>query len=201
MIAKEWISVSSLDFSQKMLDQAIRKSTKKNLNIQGIKEDMTHFKLNNKYSSITMPEAALNWILKNEDVESCLSCVKSHLMRDGRFIFDVFNPDLGILQKDPSEKYSMYEYPNPHGKGKVVVTGSNAYNKSTQISYFKAYYKIENKEVVRSVRLRNYFPQELDALLYYNGFTIDNKFGTFDEKPFLSDSNHQIIICHRKWKI
>lgn len=198
MIAKEGMSVTGLDFSQIMLDQAIRKSKENNLEIQWIKEDMTHFKLNNKYSSIIMPGAALNWILKNEEVERCFSCVKNHLRQDGRFIFDVFNPDLDILQKDPSEKYPMYEYPNPHGKGKVLVTGSNTYNKLTQISYYSQYYKIEDKEVVRSVKLRMYFPQELDALLHYNGFTIDNKFGTFDEEPFNSDSNHQIIICHKK---
>ena len=92
----------------------------------------------------------------------------------------------------------MYEYPNPQGKGKVLVTGSNTYNKLTQISHFKSYYNIEDKEVVRSVKLRMYFPQELDAFLYYNGFTIDNKFGTFDKEPFNSDSNRQIIICHQR---
>ena len=198
MIANEGMLVTGLDFSQKMLDQAIKKSSEKNLKIQWIKEDMTNFNIKKKFSSILMPGAAMNWILNYKDIESCLFCVKNHLKQDGRFIFDVFNPDLDILLKDPSEKYPRFEYPNPHGKGKVIVSGSNAYDRLTQISHFKSYYKIENKEIVRSVKLRMYFPQELDALLYYNGFKIDNKFGIFDEEPFNSDSNHQIIICHKK---
>ena len=198
MIAKEGMLVVGLDISQKMLDQAIIKSKKRKLKIQWIKEDMTHFTLNNKFSSIIMPGAALNWILKNEDLESCLSCVKAHLKDNGRFAFDVFNPDLEILLKEPSERYPMYEYPNPHGIGKVKVTGSHAYDKLTQISHFKSYYKMDDKEIVKSAKLRMFFPQELDALLYYNGFTIERKFGTYEEEPFKSDSNHQIIICHRK---
>jgi hypothetical protein len=43
-----------------------------------------------------------------------------------------------------------------------------------------------------------YFPQELDALLYYNGFIINHKYGNFTEEPFTSDSNFQIVICHQK---
>lgn len=198
MIAKEGMSVTGLDFSQIMLDQAIRKSKEINLVIRWIKEDMTHFSLKSKYLSIIMPGAAMNWILSNEDIESCLSCVKEHLTENGRFIFDVFNPDLEILQRDPSLKYPRFEYPNPHGKGKVVVSGSNVYDKPTQINHFKSYYNIENQETERSVKLRMFFPQELDALLYYNGFKIDSKFGSYDEKPFNSDSIHQIVICHKK---
>ena len=196
-IANEGMLVTGLDFSQKMLDQAIKKSNEKNMKIQWIKEDMTDFNIKKKISSILMPGAAMNWILNYKDFEGCLSCVKTHLKQEGRFIFDVFNPDLEILLKDPSEKYPMYEYPNPHSKGEVIVSGSNTYDRVTQISHYKSYYKIENKEIVRSAKLRMYFPQELDALLYYNGFKINNKFGTFDEEPFNSDSNHQIIICHK----
>ena len=60
------------------------------------------------------------------------------------------------------------------------------------------YYKMADKEIVKPAKLRMFFPQELDALLYYNGFIIDYKYGTFDEKPFNSDSNWQIVICHKK---
>lgn len=43
--------------------------------------------------------------------------------------------------------------------------------------------------------MRIYFPQELDALLKYNGFAIESKFGDYVEKPFTSDSPHQLIAC------
>jgi len=54
-----------------------------------------------------------------------------------------------------------------------------------------------NEEIIEKIKLRMFFPQELDALLYYNEFMIDHKYGTFNEGPFSSDSNLQIIICHK----
>ncbi len=42
------------------------------------------------------------------------------------------------------------------------------------------------------------FPQELDGLLHYNGLIIDHKHGSFEEEPFNSESNWQIVICHKK---
>jgi hypothetical protein len=40
-----------------------------------------------------------------------------------------------------------------------------------------------------------YFPQELDALLKYNGFVIENKYGNEDRREFDKDSETQLIVC------
>ncbi|MHA2038915.1 MAG: class I SAM-dependent methyltransferase, partial [Promethearchaeota archaeon] len=106
--------------------------------------------------------------------------------------------NLEILQRDPSKKYQAYEYPNPDGEGTVVITENNTYDKASQINHLNNYYNVENKEIIKKLKLRMFFPQELDALLYYNGFLIEHKYGTFDEEPFNSNSNWQIIICHKK---
>ena len=197
-IAKEEIPIVGLDFSARMLTQARKNSKKDNLEIEWIEADMTNFSLSRNFSVIIMPGAAMNWVLENREIENCLSCVKKHLISGGKFIFNVFNPNLEILQRDPLKKYNMYEYPNPNGDGIVEVTESNSYDKATQINYVNSYYNIENNEIVKKLKLRIIFPQELDALLYYNGFIIDHKYGAYDEEPFNSDSNWQIVICHKK---
>ncbi len=196
-IAKEGLSVIGLDFSEKMLDHAKRKSKENDLDIEWVQGDMINFSLNKKFCTIIMPGAAMNWIVDNKSMENCLINVRKHLKQNGRFIFDAFNPDLDILQREGSKIYPMYDYPNPEGEGTVFVAGSNSYDKVSQINYFNSYYKFEGKEIVKELKLRMFFPQELDALLYYNGFIIDNKYGTFKEEPFNSDSNLQIIICHK----
>ena len=197
-IAKEGIPIVGLDFSVKMLTQARKNSNQDNLEIEWIEADMTNFSLSSKFSVIIMPGAAMNWVLENREIENCLSCVKKHLKSGGRFIFNVFNPNLEILKRDPSKKYKKCVYPNPNGEGLVGVTETNSYDKATQINYVTSYSNIENKEIVKKLQLRIIFPQELDALLYYNGFIIDHKYGTYDEEPFNSDSNWQIVICHKK---
>ncbi|MFW9867316.1 MAG: class I SAM-dependent DNA methyltransferase [Candidatus Thorarchaeota archaeon] len=197
-IAQEKISIVGLEFSVKMLDQAKINSEKHSIKIKWIEGDMTNFNLGTKFPLIIMPAAALNWVLNNKNLESCLSCVKKHLRKNAKFIFNVFNPNLDILHRDPSFKYQVYEYPNPHGEGVVKVSENSIYDKATQINYLNTYHQIIDKEILKKLKLRMLFPQELDALLYYNDFIIDNKYGTFDEKPFNSDSKWQIVICHKK---
>ncbi|MHA1915993.1 MAG: class I SAM-dependent methyltransferase [Promethearchaeota archaeon] len=196
-IAQEGLSIVGLDFSKKMLKQAQLKSQESSTNIEWILGDMTNFGLKKKFSTIIMPGAAFNWIVSNENAKSCLYCVKKHLKKTGHFIFDAFNPDLAILQRERSEFYPIAEYPNPNGEGLVKVLGSQEYEKSTQISYFSSYYTIGQEEIVKNLKLRMFFPQELDGLLQYNGFKIEEKFGDFNKNPFNSDSNRQIIICQR----
>ena len=101
------------------------------------------------------------------------------------------------MMRDPSKKYKRKGYPDPDGKGNVVVTETHNYDKATQIMHHTSYHKIKNEEIVKKLKLRIFFPQELDMLLHYNGFKIDFKYGNFDEEPFNSDSKWQIVICHR----
>ena len=193
-IAEEGLSVVGLDFSSKMLEQAKMKSQKSSTNIEWVLGDMTNFELKKKFSTIIMPGAAFNWIVSNESVEKCLNCIRKHLKRAGWFIFDAFNPDLAILQRERNDLYPIAEYPNPYGEGLIKVLGGNEYEKSTQISSFDSYYNIGNEEIIKTLKLRMFFPQELDSLLYYNGFKIEEKYGGFNKEPFNSDSNRQIII-------
>ena len=43
--------------------------------------------------------------------------------------------------------------------------------------------------------MRQFFPQEFDALFEYNGFKIEAKYGDFDESGFTGDSPKQIIVA------
>jgi hypothetical protein len=55
----------------------------------------------------------------------------------------------------------------------------------------------EQPEIEGELNLRMCFPQELDTLLKYNGFEIEDKFGDNDQKEFDSDSEIQLIVCRK----
>jgi hypothetical protein len=40
-----------------------------------------------------------------------------------------------------------------------------------------------------------FYAQEIDALLTYNGFTIEHKYGDFEETRYASNWQKQLIIC------
>jgi len=77
------------------------------------------------------------------------------------------------------------------------VTESYGYDTARQINSVKLHYRLPGKagEVVEELKVRIYFPRELDALLKYNGFAVESKFGNYDEAPFESTSPKQLFVC------
>ncbi len=197
-IAKEGLSVTGLDLLDTMLTQAKKKSKESGVKIDWIKADMTDFNLNKKFNLILMPGCAFNWLLELESVEKCLTCVKEHLKPNSVFIFDAFNPDLNFLIRDPSKTYPNAEYQDPDGRGLVIVSERSKYDKATQINDVKLLYSIAGKKINNELKLRIFFPQELDAILKYNGFKIITKYGDFDQSAFTSHSRRQLFSCQVK---
>jgi len=196
-IFKEGVKITGLDISESMLKEARRKSLAEGINVEWIRADCRDFRLNKKFALIFFPLNSMSHLYNLEDIESCFSCVKGHLKSKGRFIIDIFNPRLDILLRAPTKRYPASTYPNPDGKGMIEITENNVYDEATQVNRIKWYYKIENQEeeIEEELNLRIFYPQEIDALLKYNGFTIEEKFGDYDMAPFKSGSPKQIIIC------
>lgn len=44
--------------------------------------------------------------------------------------------------------------------------------------------------------MRQFFPQEIDALLAYNGFKVEQKYGDYDGALFSSAALKQLIVCY-----
>jgi SAM-dependent methyltransferase len=194
-LAEKGISIMGLDLLDSMLKEARRKANETGVKIEWIEGDMTDFNLNKKFNLILMPGCAFNGLMDLESVENCLTCVKKHLEPNAGFIFDAFNPNLNILVRDPSETYPNAKYQDPDGSGLVIVTESTRYDKASQNLNTTLTYSIADKTVSNELILRIFFPQELDALLKYNGFNIKAKYGDFDQAPFTSESRRQILIC------
>ena len=134
------------------------------------------------------------------DFEACLASVKKHLADNGKFIIDVFVPKMELLIDKPGERFPFSEYDDPDGQGRIVVTESYSYEPDTQIKRIRTFHSIpgQNQEIEGTLNMRMYFPQELDALIKYNGFVIEDKFGSYDQAGFDSKSEKQLIICSLK---
>ena len=77
------------------------------------------------------------------------------------------------------------------------MSETSRYDPATQVNYALWQYRNAATQETWHVplELRMYFSQELDALLHYNGFTIEHKYGWFDGRPFDADSPKQLIVC------
>ena len=196
-LAKEGFKVAGIDNSEAMLNEAKRKSPEEGVEVEWVKADMRDFDLGKAFSLIILPFNALCHLLDLNGFEACLASVRRHLTYGGRFVIDVFVPKMELLVDKPGERSSFSEYDDPDGRGRIVVTESYIYEPDTQIKRIKTFRSIPGKdeEVEGELNMRMYFPQELDALIKYNGFVIDGKFGDYAQTAFDSKAGKQLVVC------
>lgn len=197
-LAKEGINITGMDISEGMLQMAKLKASRDRVNVRFSQGDMRSFELGEKFKLILIPAQSLSHLHTREEIEDCFSCVRQHLADDGRFLIELFNPSVGMLARDSGRRYTVGQYDDPNGDSQVFVTEAVRYDPASQVNHIRWFFRNEgsNDEVMLSLEMRQFFPQEIDALLWYNNFLIEHKYGSYDEEEFSSDARKQLIICH-----
>ena len=195
-LAEAGFEVSGIDLSPVMLATAAEKAARRGVDVNWVQGDIRDFHLDQTFSQVIFPANTLCHLYTVSDLERCLAAVRRHLRPSGHFIVDVFVPDLYILTRDPDTRAYLAEYRDEAGD-RVMVFGSDRYEPDTQINRVELYRRIgeDDEELLGLLPMRMYYPQELDALLRYNGFPIEHKYGTYDAGPFGPESRQQLVVC------
>ncbi len=193
-LAEYGLEVTGIDHSEPMLSLARSKAESKQVKVNWLCDDIRRFDAGRQYGSVLLLFNALWHLHDLADFEGCIRCVKRHIAPGGYFILDVFVPKLAILNRDPSRRYPFSRYTDDDTRQEIQVTQSYRYEADTQIARM-VHYREDSDEVVGGLNLRMYFPQELDALLKYNGMKVREKFGNWDRDSFGPDSRHQLCFC------
>jgi len=194
-LSRHNVDISGLDLSDEMLGGAQKRADEQEVETNLFNGDMRNFSLNERFSLIFIAGNSLQHLNTHEDVGMCFESVRRHLRPGGRFIVEVFNPSLKLLMRDPNERYFVGEYRTENGW--VVLNENVSYDPATQINHIDWHYRNQfvKEEQTVSFSMRQFFPQEFDALFACNGFKIEQKYGDFDESPFSSTSLKQIIVA------
>lgn len=200
-LAEAGVEIMGLDISEEMLNLAALKASERGIKIPLVQGDIRRFNLNKEFKFIFIPAQSLTHLHRREEVEDFFSGVRRHLAEDGRFLIELFNPSVKLLARDPNHRDRVGEYEGPSEEsGRVSVTEEVSYDAATQINYIRWFFRSERnvQERVLSFEMRQFFPQEIAALLWYNGFLIEHKYGSYDDREFDSDSPKQLIVCRSK---
>jgi ubiquinone/menaquinone biosynthesis C-methylase UbiE len=187
--------ISGTEKFEEKINFAREKAESRNVETNLYNADMRNFSLNQKFNLIFIAGNGLQHLKSIEEVASCFASVKRHLTPNGRFIVEIFNPSVELLNRKPNQRYLVGEYRTDEGW--LVIETTVRYDSATQINHIDWHYKNQywKEEQTVSFSMRQFFPQELDALFAYNGLQIEHKFGNFDESLFSSNSPKQIIIA------
>ena len=201
-LAEGGVDITGVDLSDDMLVMARKKALERGVKFPLIRGDMRSFDLGRKFKFIFIPAQSLTHLHTRNEIEDCFLRVQRHLTDDGRLLIELFNPSLSLLARNPDEAYPLGDgaFTTPDGIGKVFVSCQSRYDSAKQVNAIQFIYRdgASGVEKVLSFEMRQFYPQEIDALLSYNGFSIEHKYGGYDESLFSNSSAKQLIICRAR---
>lgn len=194
-LAQAGHDVTGVEIAEPMLTEAARKSQAAGVDITWVQGDARAFDLGRRFKLILLPSNSICHLLTRQDLEACLASVARHLHPDGRFALNVFVPSLPLLLQTADEEQGFGGYVDPESGEQVVMTSRSWYDADTQLKHNQLFRRVGKGPVEPDgeLTMRIYFPQELDALLWYNGFAIEHKYGE-DHRPFDAQSGMQYYI-------
>jgi SAM-dependent methyltransferase len=194
-LARAGHSVTGVEMAEPMLAEAARKSEAAGVDVTWVPGDARAFELGREFKLILLPSNSICHLLTRQDLEACLASVARHLRPGGRFALNVFVPSLLLLQQTADEELAFGAYTDPDSGEHVVMTSRSWYDADTQLKHNQLFRRVGEGPIEPDgeLTMRVYFPQELDALLWYNGFAIEQKYGEHG-RPFDGRSGMQYYV-------
>jgi hypothetical protein len=135
------------------------------------------------------------------DQEALFDRVREHLDPEGCFLFETRNPS-------PRNLYEVWhpeprKYATPDGRQLVITDEPPKYDPMTQIQHYTSHYQwrsptSQQVDQLKRIALRYVFPQEIETLLFYNGFQIRACYGGWQQEPMTASSREMIFVCQRR---
>lgn len=193
-LAKKGIPITGVDVSERMLAGFRARAEREGCNLAPCHADVRHLRLDRKFALVFIPFNSFQCLYSLEEIECTLAGVRAHLQPGGRFILDVFNPSIELMV-ERNRAPLVQEFTVP-GVGTVAWSERCAYDTAGQVNRVDWVFRFpDGHEEHQHLDMRCFYPQELRALLKYNGFSTEAIYGNYDEAPFHKASTKQIFVC------
>lgn len=200
-IAQLGFAMTGVDIVPGMLDRARSKSA--GLPTRWVEGDARTFDLGEQFRLIFVTGNAFQAFVSRADQEALLKRAHVHLHDGGLFAFETRNPRwTDLVTRDGEEAWQTYTDRHRSGGRDVRISKTQAYDHLTQILHWTAYRRWSEGEHERTrvtrTALRYTFPQELEALLHYNGFDLIRQYGDWNMEPLTAESTSIIVVCRKR---
>jgi SAM-dependent methyltransferase len=203
--ARAGAAVTGVDHSRPMLEDFKRRLAMEPVPVRRRvtlrRGDMRKVRLGRRFALVTCPFNAFLHLYERVDVERFLARVREHLAPRGAFVFDVSNPNAHELVRDPNRAYFCPRFRYPRTGEMVRYTERFDYDQARQILFVTMEFLPRGREHeswVTPLAHRQFFPRELEALLHYNGFAIEDVWGDYKRTQFDRYSEIMLISARRR---
>lgn len=204
-IAQAGIEIVGIEPVKEMLARAKTKAadlpaaTRSRLTLR--RGDARTLSLGRRFPLVIAPFNVFMHLYTRTDLERAFASVRAHLAPKGRFVFDVLMPDLHAMVRNPGRLYRGPRVKHPDTGKRYEYFESFEYDAPRQVQMVSMAFQSTDDLAdlaVLPLSQRQFFPQELEALLHYNGFAVEELWGDFDGSPLENDSESQIIVAKRR---
>lgn len=200
VLAQQGYQVTGVDVVPEMIAWARQKAAAQAVSVEWVVADARTFQLHKQFPFIYMLGNAFQHFLTRADQEALLARVRDHLTPAGCFLFCTRNPSPRNLfeARFPEARQQML----PDGR-QHISTEQQEYDPITQIQHYTFYDQWfspggQREEKTTRTALRYVFPQEMEALLFYNGFETLACYGNWQQEPLTATSRLMIYVCQRR---
>jgi SAM-dependent methyltransferase len=197
-LARAGFAVTGLDLAPGMLTEAARKCESEPCRPRFVAGDMRAFTLGQRFRTVIIAFNSIAHLHTREDVERCLACVRAHLADGGALALALINPRVDLLARRAGDVREITRYADPDSNEEVVVSERVRYDSARQLCLASWQACRGGHTSTQELALRVYFPQELAALLHYNGFAIESRHGDFAGRPFADGAPQQVVVARTR---
>ena len=185
------VDAVGLDASARMLERLRNKKPPDNVELVHAK--MEDFALGRRFRLITAPFRAFQHLLDVDSQLAALANVRAHLLPDGAFAFDVFDPKLErtALTEEPEAMAFAFT----HEKSKMRRWDTVRRDPSTQIMTVTFRFEGEDPSLEGStkIEMRWFYRFELEHLLARAGFTRLTFYRDFRKTPWSAGAQTVVV--------
>jgi len=152
------------------------------------------------FSLAICPFNAALHLYRRTDIEAWLSCVREALTARGELVFDVSMPNPADLGRNPAVPFRTPPFRHPT-MGRVRYWEHFDYDAPRQVMFVSMHFQPMAKgksSFMTPLAQRMFFPQELEALLHYNGWRMTECYGDFSKGPLTNDSDVMVIHARKR---
>ena len=181
-LAAEGVKVSGIEYSQPMVDELRTKVDEATMPV--VVGDMTSTTILGRFSLVFLVFNGLSNVLTQAEQIACFENARKHLSPGGRFLIELWVPDLRRL---------------PPGTGAAIFAtepgyiGLDTYDTLNQIvvSHHFRFGEGQEAKLFRSPH-RYAWPPEIDLMAQMSGFTLESRQADWTGAPFTAESRSHI---------
>jgi SAM-dependent methyltransferase len=163
--------------------------------------DARRLRLGRRFSLVIAPFNVFMHLYTRRDLEQALAVARAHLGRRGRLEFDVSMPDLRLMPRPHGRLYRGRDVVHPTTGARYHYFEAFEYDPVQQVQMVSMVFQnLSDLSDMKSLPLsqRQFFPEELKALLHYNGFQLEHMWGDFERGALSDTSETQVVVARAR---